>query len=227
MATKHLRRDTYGNVQDDLFSKPNYKPVKKVWVESQVVTAIRQATNEALLADPKVSMETKDQIRYGLLGMKSAPNAKILTVDEDKAKRASRHAEISLQAKYCTWLKKEYPEIKFLRHEREKARGKFGQNQMKVLNSAGSMPDHEFLEPVGNYKGLYIEFKRPGESWLLADDITVKPRYADQYENHCMLWSKGYVVYFCNDLEIAKQIWQQYYSGRNMRQRIYKLKTKI
>lgn len=204
------RLTTRNNQVEDLFAKSTYKSPKKVFIESPLVA--------------KYKADRDSLIEFGMLGMKSALAAKILTVAEDKSIRSSRHAEISLQAKYCAWVKGNYPNIKFLRHEREGKRSYVAQNLNKKLNNAGSMPDMEFLEPVGKYLGLLIEFKRPGEDWLLKDGITVKPKYADQYANHCMLWDKGYVVYFCNDMEIAKQIWMQYYSGRNMRQRIYKVK---
>ena len=95
-------------------------------------------------------------------------------------------------------------------------------NQMKVMNSAGSMPDWETTESTDKYTGLLIEFKKPGEKWLLKDNVTVKPAYVHQYHCHIGLWKQRRVVYFCNDLEIAKMILQQYLEGRIMRQRIYK-----
>lgn len=212
------------NQVEDLIQKSAYKSKLKPYTESPKITEIRKATEKALLNDMFVSAETKVQIEFGLLGVKSAPVRKVVTIDEDRANRASKHAEISLQATFCTWVKDNYPKVRFIRHEREGKRSYVAQNINKKLNNAGSMPDMEFLEPVGKYLGLFIEFKRPGEGWLLMDGVTVKKAYAKQYENHCMLWDKGYVVYFCNDFEIAKQIFIQYYAGRNMRQRIYKVK---
>lgn len=163
-----------------------------------------------------------DAEQLKMIGVRSGKKMTITTDAKIKANKASRHAEMSLQAQYCTWLRTLPVVPKFIHHEREGKRSYVAQNLTQKLNSAGAMPDHEFLEPVGKYTGLLIEFKRPGENWLMADGITVKKQYAHQYANHVMLWTKGKVVYFCNDLEIAKQIWLQYSDGRNMRQRVYK-----
>jgi hypothetical protein len=171
------------------------------------------------------ALSPADQLKA--IGVKSGRTAKIYTEAEDKANKASKHAEITLQAQFCTWVKANYPNIKFLRHEREKKRGHFSQNQMQVLNSAGSMPDWETTETTDKYAGLLIEFKRPGEKWLMADGETIKTEYAHQYHCHVGLWKQRRVVYFCNDIEIAKLIMIQYLAGRNMRQRIYKYPEKL
>jgi len=156
-----------------------------------------------------------------VLGVKSAKKTK------DPAEKKRGYEEMSLQAQFCNWVKKNYPDVKFLHHERERKRGKFAQNQTKVINNAGSMPDWETTTTTDKYAGLYIEFKRPGEKWLMADNETVKPEYAHQYKCHVQLWAQRKVVYFCNDLEIAKMILQQYLEGRNMRQRVYKFPEKF
>lgn len=176
-----------------------------------------QFINDALSGPYINSIQAKynaatDAGKLKMLGIRSAK----------KPQAARKHEEITLQAQFCTWVKHNYPEVKFLRHEREKARSKFLQNQMKVLNNAGSMPDWECTTTTVNYAGLYIEFKKPGEKWLMADNETIKADYAFQYHCHVGLWKERRVVYFCNDLEIAKLILQQYLEGRIMRQRVYK-----
>ena len=98
---------------------------------------------------------------------------------------------------------------------------------MQVLNSAGSMPDWETTYTNDKYTGLLIEFKKPGEKWLMADNETIKQEYVYQYHCHTQLWKQRRVVYFCNDFEIAKLILQQYIEGRIMRQRIYKYPEKF
>lgn len=168
------------------------------------ITSIQARYNNASDAD-----------RLKMLGIKSAPKKR----DQSKPRK---HEEITLQAQFCIWVKHTHPEVKYLRHERERARSKFMQNQIKVLNSAGSMPDWECTTTTTNYAGLYIEFKKPGEKWLMADNETIKPEYAYQYHCHVGLWKQRRVVYFCNDLEIAKMILTQYLEGRVMRQRVYK-----
>lgn len=162
-----------------------------------------------------------------MLGIKGRKTPLILTPEQDAAKTTRKHEEISLQAKFCNWMRLHYPEIKFLRHEREKARSKFMQNQMQVLNSAGSMPDWETTYTNERYTGLLIEFKKPGEKWLLQDNETMKPEYVHQYHCHTQLWKQRRVVYFCNDFDIACMIWEQYKEGRIMRQRVYKYPEKF
>jgi hypothetical protein len=165
-----------------------------------------------------------DQLK--MLGVRSGKTAKIITETQDALNRQSRHAEMTLQATFCKWVTTNYPNIKFIHHEREGKRGNFKQNQNKVLNTAGSMPDWETTQTTERYSGLLIEFKRPGEDWLLKSGY-VKPKYVHQYECHMALWLQRKVVYFCNDLEIAKMILQQYLEGRTMRQRFYKVKGNI
>lgn len=222
MPPKRLKMTMSGEVVSSELPL-TYKAKPKVYIELEWLVRYREQRNQIIWDKFPESrqdiMNLREQASLGIIGVKSAPKAKIVKESEDKPRK---HEEISLQAQFCNWVKKEYPDIKFLRHEREKARSNFMGNQMKVMNSAGSMPDWETTEVIGNYTGLLIEFKKPGEKWLLKDNVTVKPAYAHQYACHLGLWKQRRVVYFCNDLEIAKIIIQQYLQGRTMRQRIYK-----
>ncbi|HXP53161.1 MAG TPA: hypothetical protein VN922_24670 [Bacteroidia bacterium] len=155
-----------------------------------------------------------DADKLKMLGFKSAK--------KPRAETKRKHEEITLHAQFCNWVRVNYPEVKFLRHEREKARSKFMGNQMKVMNTAGSMPDWESTTTTERYAGLLLEFKKPGEKWLMADNETIKAEYAFQYHCHVGLWKQRKVVYFCNDFDIAKLILKQYLEGRTMRQRVYK-----
>jgi len=199
--------------------KINSQNMPEISKTDQYIIAREEFINDPL-SGPHISYlkskyeNVSDADKLKMLGMKSAKKTR------ETSKR--KHEEIDLQAQFCNWVRVNYPEIKFLRHEREKARSKFMQNQMKVLNSAGSMPDWETTHSTDKYTGLLIEFKKPGEKWLMADNETIKPEYAFQYHCHVSLWKQRRVVYFCNDFEIAKMILMQYLEGRNMRQRIYK-----
>jgi len=176
-------------------------------------------------------MNLNQQIEFGLLGMKSAKKMDIKTPEEAKRK----HLEAELHLSFCAWLKKEYPNVMFVRHEKERSRSAFLGNVMQKYNSLDGLPDFECLEQSGalnvdvecencdhvsdyfvdgrKYQGLYIEFKKPGEDWLEVRTGLVKKAYAHQYKCHLHLWSIGRCAYFCNDLEQAKKIFLQYISA--------------
>lgn len=131
-----------------------------------------------------------------------------------------KHEEADLHLAFCKWVKKTYPEDNFIRHEREGKRSAYMQNLFKVYNNGiDKLPDFEAL--IGD--GFYIEFKKPGEKWLLKDGKTVKPSYAGQYKTHKLLWDLGRCVWFCNDLEVAKGLYGAYKSGLIPKQQNYLL----
>jgi hypothetical protein len=136
-----------------------------------------------------------NKIDFGLLGVKSAPKHKIIT---EAPKR--KHEESTLQQQFCQQVRKIAPTIDFVRHEREKSRSLFMGSLMGVFNSLDGIADWECLDAFGNYHGMYIEFKKPGTKWLMADGITVKKEYTHQYLFHQRMWNKGRPAYFCNDL---------------------------
>lgn len=169
-------------------------------------------------------MTREEQLQFGLLGVKSAPKRKVIAEAYDKPRK---HAESTLHLTFCKWVRKTYPELKFVRHEREKSRSYGSQNLMQVYNNLDGLPDMEIFTVSGLlrnsfrvdnnvmfvYTGLYLEFKKPGENWLLRDGKTVKPSYAHQYACHQHLWSIGRCAYFANDLETAKKILISYLNG--------------
>jgi len=222
MAVKHLKQRDDGQI---VLAIPDIRKASKpkAYIEDPRITAYKMERDKHLIEKYPYIKDEINLLEYGLLGVKSAKTAKIVTEEQDKKNRASRYAEMTLQATFCKWVSKEYPNVKFIHHEREGKRGGFKQNQNKVLNTAGSMPDWETTQTTDRYAGLLIEFKRPGEDWLLKSGH-VKPKYVHQYECHLQLWEQRKVVYFCNDLEIAKMILKQYLEGRTMRQRTYKIK---
>ena len=143
------------------------------------------------------------------------------------------HPEAELHLKFCKWVKKEYPNFQFIRHEREKERSLFLQNLMKVYNTDNDkMPDFELLEPVISQKSnwsdgniwfhrLYIEFKAPGTILTLRDGITIKPAYSNQYRRHIAFWKQNSPAYFCNDLERAKELLIAYANGNPIPMQVF------
>ena len=174
-----------------------------------------------------------DLINYGLIGAKSAKRHKGINPPERK------HDEANLHLQFCKWVRHEYPELKFVKHEREKSRSYANQNMFQVYNSDDmKLPDFELLHYTtklpdtdsgtyvgrdgfiarytscsggGSYFGLYIEFKRPDRQW--QSNGKIKADCLEQYLCHQHLWSIGRCAYFANDLETAKKILISYLSG--------------
>lgn len=157
--------------------------------------------------------------KYDPMNMyKSAPRGRGKVVTELPKRK---HEEADLHLAFCKWIKLQYPKIEFIRHEREKARGYMLQGLFKIYNSLEGVPDFELVEPSHGFNRLYIEFKKPGEKWLLRDGLTVKPDYVHQYECHMKLWNKGSAVYFCNDFEDAKGKLISYLEGKPQEKQKY------
>ena len=64
-----------------------------------------------------------------MLMFRSAKPAKIVLEADSKRK----HLEADLHLKCCTWIKKNYPNDNFVRHEKERQRGFLSQNLMKKI----------------------------------------------------------------------------------------------
>lgn len=156
----------------------------------------------------------------------------------NKTRAKSTHKEADLHLQFCKWIKRTYPELKFVRHEKEGSRSKFNQNLVKVYNTDSGLPDFELLADSGiippfhkmvvgfaHSFGLYIEFKRPGESW--HTNGIIKPQYAHQYAMHKHLWSIWRCTYFCNDLEDAQQKLIDYLAGKPQKQQVYQVVNKV
>lgn len=162
----------------------------------------------------QTSAQMREQIEGGVpIGVKSAPKHKV--VQEIIPDR--KHDESDLHLKFCKWLKQTYPDLHFVRHEKEKARSPYMQNLMQVYNNFDGSPDFELLEVSlsghFHYYGLYIEFKKPGEQWTLKDGVTCKPQYAHQAQAHKNLWNISRCAYFCNNLEEAQNLVIKYLAG--------------
>lgn len=123
-----------------------------------------------------------------------------------------KHEEATLHLQFCGWIKTTYPDLMFVRHEKERARGLLTSNLMQKYNNLDGLPDFESIVSCGAYFGLYIEFKKPGEYWLEKNSY-VKKAYQHQYECHVKLWQQGRCAYFCNDLEVAKWLLTSYLNG--------------
>jgi len=130
-----------------------------------------------------------------------------------RGEKVRKHEESDLHLSFCKEVKKDYPHLQFIRHEREGKRSPFMQNLFRIYNSDNDkMPDFELLHPAGRYHRLYIEFKKPGTKITLRDGKTIKPEYKDQYKRHIQFWCEESCAYFCDDLLIAMELIKAYLS---------------
>ena|ERR1700676_2731043 len=170
-------------------------------------------------------MEKRDPMNM----FRSAKAPKVVT------EKTRKHDEADLHLKFCKWVKKNYPNDQFIRHEREKQRSAYMQNLMKCYNSDNDkMPDFELLEPVGEmlrtnlrvihcYHRLYIEFKKPGTILTLKDGATIKKEYADQYKRHVQFWKQNSPAYFCSDFDEACRLFVAYKEGMPLPMQVFNI----
>ena len=152
----------------------------------------------------------------------------IMTEKEAKEKDKRKHEEADLHLLFCKWVKLQYPNDHFVRHECEKARSFFMQNLFHVYNSGlDKLPDFELLEPATDSFGyfvshrLYIEFKKPGTTLTLKDGITIKPEYSGQYKRHVRFWEQNSPAYFCSNFDEAIKLFIAYKNGKPLPMQIF------
>lgn len=190
---------------------------------------------------------TKDQLKeLGMSGIRNPKKYQGIVKEGEEKKR--KHEEADLHLLFCKWVKLQYPNDQFVRHEREGKRSFYMQNLFKVYNSdLDKMPDFELLEPSGlthvampkgshcgyyyhndkpatyTYYRLYIEFKRPGTTLTLRDGITIKPEYKEQYKRHVRFWEQNSPAYFCSDFDEACKLYRAYKEGKPLPMQVFRM----
>lgn len=156
----------------------------------------------------------------GLSGIRNPKKYQGIVKEGEEKKR--KHEEADLHLLFCKWVKLQYPNDQFVRHEREGKRSFYMQNLFKVYNSdLDKLPDFELLEPSlmlfsydnTYYHRLYIEFKKPGTVLTLRDNLTIKTEYAEQYKRHVRFFEQNSAAYFCSNFEHAIEIFVNYKKG--------------
>lgn len=117
--------------------------------------------------------------------------------------------EAQLQNAVCKHLTKNYPDIIFasepagLRVSKRKASG------LKLIRSEAALPDLMIFEPMGVYKGLFLELKVKSV-WLKDGTLTIDKHVREQSEILKRLRAKGYLATFACGFDEAKEIIDYY-----------------
>lgn len=117
--------------------------------------------------------------------------------------------ETQLQKSVCNYLKLQYPDVIFT-SESSGIKLTMGQAvQAKALRSDSGLPDLMIFEPMGAYKGLFIELKVKSV-WLKDGTLTIDKHVREQSEILKRLRAKGYLATFACGFDEAKEIIDYY-----------------
>lgn len=120
--------------------------------------------------------------------------------------------EKQLQRTVCKYVKHQYPDVIFT-SESSGIKLTIGQAvQLKELRSDDGLPDLMIFEPMGVYKGLFIELKVKSV-WLKDGTLTTDKHVREQSEILKRLRAKGYLATFACGFDEAKDLIDYYLSN--------------
>lgn len=120
--------------------------------------------------------------------------------------------EAQLQKSVCNYLKLQYPDVIFT-SESSGLRLTIGQSiQAKAMRSEAGLPDLMIFEPMGVYKGLFLELKVKSV-WLKDGTLTKDKHVREQSEILKRLRSKGYLATFACGFDEAKDLIVWYFQS--------------
>jgi len=123
--------------------------------------------------------------------------------------------EAQLQKSVCNYLKLQYPDVIFT-SESSGVRLTIGQAKAaKAVRSESGLPDLMIFEPMGVYKGLFIELKAKSV-WLKDGTLTTDKHVREQSEIMKRLRAKGYFAMFACSFDEAKRLMDWYLNARNI-----------
>jgi hypothetical protein len=123
--------------------------------------------------------------------------------------------EAQLHKSVCNYLKLQYPDIIFT-SESSGVRLTIGQAKAaKSVRSDSGLPDLMIFEPMGVYKGLFIELKKDSV-WLKDGTLTIDKHVREQSEIMKRLRVKGYFATFACSFDEAKELIDWYLQNRRM-----------
>lgn len=162
-------------------------------------------------------------MQLAMLGIKNRTNAKILTIEEDKASRESRFAEDNIVNALAKWFKGKYPGIPYTIDKVANKRNKLSGAIMSAASYQKGNPDIFIQCAKGPYHGLYIEQKKDDSIFYEGTRI-LKPgdlRVIWQSLYHADLREQGYWVMFSISLEASKKITERYMSGNPYKMQVF------
>lgn len=120
--------------------------------------------------------------------------------------------EEKLHFTVCDYLKYAYPKAWFI-SEASGVRVSMGlASKLKRMRSAGTHLDLYILEPIGQYKGLFIELK--AVNIYKKDGTLLKNEHVeDQAKTIEVLKTKGYAATFALGFDNSKKIIDSYMNG--------------
>jgi len=123
--------------------------------------------------------------------------------------------EAQLHKSVCNYLKLQYPDIIFT-SESSGVRLTIGQAKAaKAVRSESGLPDLMIFEPMGVYKGLFIELKAKSV-WLKDGTLTIEKHVREQSEIMKRLRAKGYFAMFACGFDEAKDMIDWYLQNKRM-----------
>lgn len=226
MSVKKVR-DQYMNIQDEPPQKSKSKPKAYVpgFIEQYIIqreTVINDDMAKNYLKEKYDNATEADKLR--MLGIKSAPVAKVVTEQQDKANTASRFAEDNIVNAWAKWFKQAYADIPFTIDKVAQSRGKLSGAIMAAASYRRGNPDIFIQSPKAGYAGCFIEQKTSEDIFYQGTRI-LKPgsdnRMIWQSLYHADLREQGYWVMFSISLEATKKISERYMAGNPYPQQIF------
>lgn len=102
--------------------------------------------------------------------------------------------ETSEHRQFCKWLQIQHPDILFISdfYSFLSQQNRYALNSMRKTN----MPDIFIAEPKGEYKGLFIEIKKTGETLYKKNGEFKTEHLENQWKTMQQLENKGYYCEF-------------------------------
>lgn len=122
--------------------------------------------------------------------------------------------EQELQTNICQYLKLQYPDVIFSSDFGAGTKLTYGQARRQKMQSWGrGLPDLAIYQPIGDFKGLFIELKREGTRLKKKNGDWATPHIAEQAAVLERLNELDYVAAFAVGFDQAKELIDAYLGG--------------
>ncbi len=199
----------------DAVEKSDYK-AKPREIDNTWILPYWKERDDILMKEADEETKQAIAIRYGMLGVKSAPKMKVYTEAEDQAKRASRHAEDNIVSKWGKNFKVDHPGVPFTIDKVAQQRSNLGGVIHKASQYQKGNPDICIQAARAGYHACFIEQKKSEDIFYKGTRI-LKPGSNNQHIwqslYHADLRAQGYWVMFSISLEATKKMADRYMAG--------------